>query len=116
MIQVATTQLLRAADLTATRVLEEYRQVAFVDARSFCDDDWKLKPFSQLTAEQGSAIAGFEAIIKNAAAGDGITDAIHKLRLCDKLRALEGLGKYFGLFAEKIDLNGELTIKWQDPD
>jgi hypothetical protein len=36
-----------------------------------------------LTAEQGAALAGFEVLIKNAKAGDGQIDEIHKIKLWD---------------------------------
>jgi hypothetical protein len=42
-------------------------------------------------------------VIKNVA-GDGQPDTIYKFRLCDKIRALELLGKHFGLFVEQIEL------------
>jgi hypothetical protein len=38
---------------------------------------------SELTAEQGAALAGFEVLIKNAKAGDGQIDEIHKIKLWD---------------------------------
>jgi hypothetical protein len=43
-------------------------------------------------------------VIKNAAAGDGQQDLVCKIRFLDKLRALELLGKHFGLFVEQIEL------------
>ena len=107
---------LDSADLTAARVLEEYRRLAFIDARSFWDEGGNLKPFSELTAEQGSALAGFEAIIKNAKAGDGVTDTIHKIRLWDKTRALESLAKHFGLLTDKIEHSGAVSYKWLSSD
>lgn len=105
---------LTASDLSAARVLEELRRLALVDARSFWDEQGNLKPFSQLTAEQGSALAGFEAIIKNAKAGDGQTDMIHKIKLWDKPRALEMLAKHFGLLIDKVEHSGGLEITWKD--
>lgn len=111
-----TAKQLASAELTATRVLEEYRRLAFMDARSFFDDRGNLKPFSELTEEQGSALAGFEAIIKNAQAGDGVTDTIHKIKFWDKTRALESLAKHFGLLTEKVEHSGGLDIVWKDSE
>lgn len=98
-----TTQL-QTAELSAARVLEEYRRLAFLDARSFWDEHGNLKPLKDLTAEQGSALAGFEAVIKNAQAGDGITDTIHKIKFWDKTRALESLAKHFKLLTDVVDV------------
>lgn len=70
-------------------MLDELRRLALVDARSFWDGEGRLKKPSELTPEQGAALAGFEVLIKNAKAGDGQTDEIHKIKLWDKTRALE---------------------------
>jgi phage terminase small subunit len=93
-------QQLDTAELSAARVLEELRRLALVDARSFWDAQGRLKPLSELTVDQGAALAGFEVIIKNAKAGDGQTDEIHKIKLWDKTRALELLAKHFKLLTE----------------
>jgi phage terminase small subunit len=110
------TKQLEKADLTAVRVLEEYRRLAFLDARSFWDAKGNLKPIGELTAEQGSALSSFEVVIKNAAAGDGHTDIIHKLKLWDKTRALESLAKHFGLLVDKLEVTGGLDITWKDSE
>lgn len=106
---------LSEASLTAARVLEEYRRLAFSDARAFWDDKGNLKPMKDLTAEQGSVLAGFEAVIKNAKAGDGQTDTVHKIKLWDKTRALESLAKHFGLLTEKLEHSGTVSFRWQTP-
>lgn len=95
---------LESADLSASRVLEEYRRLAFMDLRSFFDGDGNLKPIGQLTAEQGSAMASIEVVIKNAEAGDGHTDRVHKFKLWDKTRALESLAKHFKLLTDVIQV------------
>jgi hypothetical protein len=80
--------------------------MADVDARSFWDAEGRLKKPSELTAEQGAALAGFEVLIKNAKAGDGQSDEIHKIKLWDKTRALEALAKHFGLVRERLEVSG----------
>jgi hypothetical protein len=87
-------QQLEKAELSAGRVLEELRGVSFIDARSFWTKSGRLKRPQELTEEQGSVLASFEALIKNAKAGDRKTDLIHKLKLWDKIRALETLAKH----------------------
>jgi len=95
---------LERAELTADRVLEELRRLALVDARTFFDDRGNLKPVSGLTAEQGAALASFEVLIKNAEAGDGKQDVVHKLKLWDKVRSLETLAKHFKLLVERVQI------------
>lgn len=93
------------AGLSAVRVLEELRRLAFVNIRDYFDPttgDAKLP--HELTEEQGACLAGFEVLIKNVSAADGHTDRIHKFRLWDKVRSLELLAKHFALLVEKIEI------------
>lgn len=105
-IAAATAKRLSSADLTATRVLEEMRRLAFSDLRSLFDDKGNLRPIHTLTAEQAACIAGMEVIVKNAQAGDGHTDTIHKIKCWDKPKTLEMLGKHFALLIERVELRG----------
>ena len=105
---------LEQADLSAVRVLEEYRRLAFLDLRTFFDDDGNLKPIKDLTPEQGAALASFEVIKKNAEAGDGIIDTVHKIKVWDKTKALQDLAKHFGLLIEKVEHQGGLDLVWKD--
>ena len=102
-------------ELTEERILEEARRLAFVDIRGFFDADGNLKPIHKLTVEQGAALASMEVIIKNAEAGDGKTDRVHKFKLWDKLKALELLAKRFGLLTERLQVDGALEITWRTP-
>lgn len=94
---------LDASGLTAARVLEEMRRLAFSDVRGFFDAKGNLKEVWELTPEQGAALASVEVIKKNITTGDGEIDTIHKIKTWDKPRSLEMLAKHFGLLVEKID-------------
>lgn len=103
---------LKAAGLNASRILEELGRLALVDSRSFYDDRGNIKPVSELTEAQGAALQSIEVIIKNAKAGDGETDEIHKIRLWDKPKALDILAKHFGLLTEQVHHTGDLVVRW----
>lgn len=107
---------LEAADLSATRVLEELRRVAFYDMRAFYDEHGNMRPAKDWTAEQGAVLSSFEVIKKNAAAGDGVIDTVHKIKLCDKMKALETLAKHFGLLTDKVEHSGALEIAWRSTE
>lgn len=107
---------LTSADLTAARVLEEYRRLAFADLRTFFDAAGNLKPVQDFTAEQGAQLASMEVIIKNAAAGDGVTDRVHKFKVWDKTRALESLAKHFGLLTDKVEHSGDIHFTHELPE
>jgi phage terminase small subunit len=108
-------QQLETADISAIRVLEEMKRIALVDVRSFFDAHGDVKAMQDLTPEQGSALAGFEVLIKNAKAGDGQTDTIHKFKLWDKPRVLELFCKHFGLLEERVQHAGNIVVSWQSP-
>lgn len=97
-----TQQQLDRADLTAERVLEEMRRLSFSDIRALFDEHGNLRPIHELTAEQAACIGGFEVIKKNAEAGDGKIDTVHKVKVIDKTRTLEMLGKHFALLTERV--------------
>ena len=90
--------------------------MAFCDIRCFFDEAGNLKPLSELTPEQGSMLASSEVIKRNAESGDGKVHTVYKIKLWDKIRALEMLAKYFGLFQERVDHVGEITFRWLDVD
>jgi Terminase small subunit len=95
-----------SASLAADRVLEEYRRIAFADIRKFFDAKGNLIPIQDLGEDEASCLAGLELIVKNAKAGDGHTDEVHKFKLWDKTRALEALAKHFGLLRERLEVSG----------
>lgn len=94
-----------SADLSAVRVLEELRRLAFSNQRDYWNADGSAKHPHQLTDEQGACLAGFEVVIKNVAAGDGVQDTIHKFKLWNKPAALEMLAKHFELLVERVKVD-----------
>lgn len=107
-------QQLEKAGITAERVLKEMGRLAFSDVSRLFNADGSLKALHQLTADDSACIAGLEVIIKNAEAGDGHTDKVHKIKVWDKSKNLEMLGKYLGLFIDKVEHSGGITVGWQE--
>lgn len=106
---------LEKAELTKERVLEELRRLAFSDLTAFYLPDGTFKPLPLLTADQRACLAGMETIVKNAKAGDGVVDTVLKIKLWDKIHALEQLAKHFGLLVEKIEHSGDISFRWLEP-
>jgi phage terminase small subunit len=106
---------LERTDLTATRVLEELRRLSFSNVQDLFDEVGNFRPIQTLTREQAACIASLEVIKKNAVAGDGMIDTIHKVKVWDKTRSLEMVAKHFKLLTDvvKIEdahaLEGRLT-------
>ena len=98
-------------DLTAERVLEELRRVALADPRALFDDAGRLRPLTELTAEQSACIASMDVVKRNLTGGDGEVETIYRVKCWDKTKALELLAKYFGLLVERgeVDLSEDLV-------
>ena len=96
------------------RILEELATVAGVNVADLYDKQGNLLPVHKLPRHVTAAISSIEVVKKNLEAGDGKVDTIHKVRLWDKLKALEALAKHFGLLVEKVEHQGEINIKWQE--
>lgn len=102
--------------LSAARVLEELRRMAFVDLRSLYDDAGNLKDIKEWSAEQGSAVQEISLIQGNADRSDGKRDRVLKIRLWDKTKALEMLAKHYALTVEKTEITGGITVTWLAPE
>ena len=106
-IAAAQAVALGRSQLTATRVLEEMRRLALSDMREYYDAAGHLKTMAQLTAEQGAALSSVESVRRNIDSADGETDTVWKVRLWDKLKALEMLGKHFALLTERVSVEAD---------
>ena len=102
--RAAEAQVLAAAGVQAAHVMEELRRVGFATMRDYFDAAGTVRQPSDLSDDAAAALASFEVVTKNVAAGDGQQDTVYRFRLCDKIKALELLGKHFGLFVEQIEL------------
>lgn len=105
--QAAQRAYLQREALTAERVLEEIRRLAFSDIRSLFDDKGNLRRLKELTPEQAAAIASVEVVTRNLTSGDDQLDTIHKLKVWDKPKSLEMLAKHFKLLTEKVEVTGD---------
>jgi phage terminase small subunit len=110
----ATRKQLGELDISAENVKKRLAMWAFQDIRELFDEQGNLRPIHQLSDRAAAMVAGLEVIKKNAAAGDGVIDTVHKVKVVDPVKAAEMLAKHFGLLTERIEHLGEVTIKWQD--
>lgn len=87
------------------RALRELAALAYGDVRELFDEHGNLKPLHQLPAHVAAMIGGVEVLIKNAEAGDGKTDRVHKIKIWDKPKALQMLLTNLGLLIEKKEIS-----------
>lgn len=85
-------------EITAEMVLRELARVAFSDLRRCVDADGRLLGLEQMGEDTRRAVAAIEV------QEIGPVEVVKKVKLWDKLAALEKLGKHLGMFVEKKEL------------
>lgn len=105
---------LERAELTADRVLEEMRRLAFFDIRRLYHPDGSLKAVHELDDDAASAVLALDIVLANVEAGDGHIDRVLKVKLHDKVRALEMLGKHFAILKEIVDHTHRFVVLDQE--
>jgi hypothetical protein len=98
----------------SNRVLAELGCIAGVRLADLYGEDGRLLGVKEMPEHVQAAIAAVEAVTGNTDPGDGKRDLLSRVRLLDKLKALEVLSKHHGLQTERVEHSGGLEIKWQD--
>ena len=80
--------------VTADRVVRELAFVAFSDIGKVMTPDGTLKPVHEIDEETRRAIVD-------------ISDSPRRVKLADKLRALDLLGRHLGMWADKLTLRSD---------
>lgn len=97
-------------EITRDWVLNELKLVASSRGSMFWNPDGSPKDITDLDDVADACIAGYEAVeLFDGSQGDQkhVTGLVKKVKLNDKLRALEMLGKHLKLFTDKVELTGE---------
>ena len=108
---------LKSLDLTADKVLGELSRIGFANMLDYVKpqpDGSAYVDLSKLTREQAAAIQ--EITVDEYAEGRG--DAVRnikrtRIKLSDKGTNLERLGRYLGMFKDRVGINGafEITVR-----
>lgn len=96
-------------DISADWVLGELRKLAGYDASSIFDDDGNLKAISEWDAAAKAALVGLdhEKLFEHFGRGQSKhVGTTRKIKLADKLRALELLGRHLKLFTDRVEIPG----------
>jgi phage terminase small subunit len=102
-------KVLKRHEITVDRVLRELGRVAFFDIRCIFTDDGNLKGPHDLDDDTAAVVAGLEVEELWEGRGEDREQIgrLHKVKLADKLRALESLARHLGMFAGKGDTPAE---------
>lgn len=93
--------------VTQDRVIQELAKIAFADIRELYDDNGNLKNVKCLEDEIAGAVSQLETFEEYEGRGEDreyIGDT-KKVKLLDKTKALELLGKHLGIFTDKLELD-----------
>ena len=88
------------------RVVLELAKIAFVNASDVIDADTATVK-DDATADDTAAIQSIKVKVFPTKDGEGVE---REIKLGDKLKALELLGKHLGMWNDKLDLNVNLPI------
>ena len=95
--------------ITADRVIAEFARVAFFDPSNVFGKDGKPLPVSQMDEDTRRAIAGLDVVfVGNSETGVG---EVQKIKIANKLQALENLGKHLGIYEKDNKQPGEDAAK-----
>lgn len=96
--------------VTADRVVRELAKVAFVNSDDVVDfDSATVKP--DASKDDTAAIASVRVKTIPTKDGDGVE---REIKLADKLKALELLGKRYGLFTDNVNVSGGGVVQIVD--
>jgi len=94
-IQVQLEARAKRTHITADRVIQEIANIALIKESEFYNEDGSVKYLSQLTPEQRASLTSYQ--FKTVKVGDDYEE-VPVFRVQDKMKALEMLGKHFGIF------------------
>lgn len=108
------------AGVTVQRVIEELAKIGFANMadymRAGADGDPYLD-FSQLSRDQAAALAEVTVEDFKDGRGEDARDVRRvKFKLVDKLGALEKLGKHLGMFTDKVEHSGAISLNVSPED
>ena len=108
-------ELEEKSGVTQQRIIKELAKMAFADIRKAYDNNGNLKSIQDLDDDTAGAIIGVESFEEYEGRGDDreYVGDTKKVKMADKIRAAELLGKHLGMFKEKIEISksSEDTIK-----
>jgi len=96
--------LVARGEWTAQRILQELRQLSFVNAKDLFNDDGSIRDVDSLPDSISAAIEGIDIQdAKHNKDGDEIEPRTRKIKLTNKLNAIKLLGTHLKMFSERHD-------------
>lgn len=109
-LNLAQKSLAEKAEITVLDLITAYKQIAFADLAECYDENGYLKNIHDIPKKARMALAGIETdeLWEGQGKDRSIIGETKKVKLWDKLKALDALGRHLGFFnadtSQKIDL------------
>ena len=97
----------KRTEVTQDMVIKELAKIAFLDIRKLYTENGQLKNVADIDDDTVGAISSLETLEEYEGYGDDrekVGDT-QKVKLLDKTKALELLGRHLGIFNDKLDVN-----------
>ena len=97
----------KRTEVTQDMVIKELSKIAFLDIRKLYNDEGGLKNIQDIDDDTAGAIVSLESVEEFDGYGDNREQIGYtkKVKLSDKTKALELLGRHLGIFNDKLDVN-----------
>jgi phage terminase small subunit len=116
-IQERVTEILgraaKRAEIDVARVLKEMVRLGTSDIRDAFTDMGHLKSPKEWSDDFAAAVASVEVVTKPGEIdddGNRTVEHIHKIKVWDKNSALEKIAKHLGMFIDRMEHSGDMTI------
>ncbi len=120
-IQTAIEEKGKLIDVKVEQIILELAKIAFSDIKQYLE--YKTDKYIQGYDKDGQPVTGYRQIVDavDSSEVDGSViqevslskDGVFKFRLHDKIKALEMLGRYKGIFADKAEVDNKVTIGFE---
>ena len=102
-------QLKEKMEITKEDVIKQLGRLAFGDIRKLYNESGGLRNIQDLDDDTAAILTSIESIEEFDGYGEDREQIgyIKKIKIADKTKALDMLGKYFGIFTEKIDVSSD---------
>lgn len=105
-IQLAMAERSRRTGINQDRVIQELARIAFVNPQNVINSE----DASVRADASEDDLACIQSVKVKTMDGDKGSSVEREVRLADKMRALELLGKHLGMFKDKIELDADMEL------
>ena len=103
-VRAAQDKVVNKLEINAERTLERVARIAYADYRKLFDGQGRILPINRWPDDIADAVGPSEVVKGNVDKGDGHFDSVIRLKPWDKLKALEYLMRYLGLFKDRVEV------------